>query len=483
MRIKVVARYLGLVLTILGLFMMVPLAWSLIRGESCAAAFAITYFISIIIGISLWRLIKPPQGTLSHREAIFLVAASWIMVSFFGALPYVFAGTFDTLIDAWFESVSGFTTSGASVMTNIEINPEGILLWRSFTQWIGGMGIITLFVALFPLLGIGSTHLVEAEMSGPQAERLTPRIQDTAKSIWILYLGFTILEVILLLCGGIPVLDAITISFSTMATGGFAPKNASVAAYNSPYIEGIIIIFMIISAINFNLYYFVFFKRQFRNFFKDSELRLYISMIFVSCVIVILNLVLTNTLPLGEAIRHGIFNSVSVVSTTGFATINYDVWPELSRGIFLVLILIGGSVGSTAGGIKVIRFLVITKYIKRLLKLSINPNLVIPIKVGDSVISENILAKIISLGILYVITAISGTLILNAMGIDLVTSFSAIIANMATTGPGLGLVGPVANYGWIPAGGKITITIAMLAGRLELFTIFALVVPSFWKWR
>lgn len=483
MRFTSVLRYLGFILAILGGFMIVPLAWSIARGESCSPAFAISSLITMTAGLLLWRLVKPGEGKLSRREAIMLVGGSWITVSFFGALPYVFAGTFPSPLDAWFESVSGFTTSGASILTDIEIQPEGILLWRSLSQWIGGMGIITLFVALFPLLGIGATHLVEAEMSGPQTERLTPRIRDTAKLTWILYLGFSLVEFILLLFGRIPVLDALTITFSTMATGGFAPRNASIAFYNNPYIEGVVIFFMVAASVNFSLYYFAFWKRQPVRLFKDPEFRLFITMVFMASATIILNLIIENRSSVWEAIRYGSFSTVSVLTTTGFATINYDLWPELSRGILLVLIIIGGSAGSTAGGIKVIRLLVIGKYVRRLIRTVINPNLVIPLKVGDNIISEKILSRILGIAILYILTAITGTWILNLMGIDLVTSFSAVVANMSTTGPGLGLVGPVANYFWIPPAGKITLTLCMLVGRLELFTILILFTPSFWRWR
>jgi len=470
-------------MTIIGIAMVLPLLFSIIYREPCTGAFALSIVISTLLGLLLWRFVPAGAGGISRRDAIILVAGSWIMMSFFGAMPYFFSGTFPSFIDALFESVSGLTTSGSSILTDIEIYPKGILLWRSFSQWLGGMGIITLFVALFPMLGIGAARMVEAEMPGPQSDRLTPRIRDTAKSVWLLYLGFSGLELILLLFGGMPFFDALTVTFSTMATGGFCPRNASIAYYNSPFIEGVIIAFMILAGVNFGLYYFLLWKRQPWRLLKEPEFRFYIIMVFGSSFLIILNLIAEMGLPAGLAIRHGLFNTVSMVTTTGFATTDFNTWPEFSRAILLFLVIIGGSAGSTSGGLKVVRLLVLLKYVYRRFKLIINPNAVIPLKIGGNSVSENALSGILGVSILYVLTLAVLSLILNAMGIDIVTAVSAIAANMATTGPGLGMVGPATNYFWMPAAGKITVMIAMLVGRLELFTVFVIFSPSFWKWR
>ncbi|MFC1860402.1 TrkH family potassium uptake protein, partial [Chloroflexota bacterium] len=393
------------------------------------------------------------------------------------------AGTFQSYLDAYFETMSGFTASGASVLANIEIQTHSILLWRSLTQWLGGMGIITLFVALFPMLGMGAADLVEAEMPALQSERLTARIRDTARAVWLLYLGFSVMEVISLWLAKMPLFDALAVSFSTLATGGFAPTNLSIGAYDSPIIEGIIILFMMIGGINFSLYYFFFWRRQPGRLFTNPEFRLYIIILISAVVLVTGDLVLNGGIPIGEAFRQGIFNTASIGTTSGFATADFNIWPAFSRTVLLVLMIIGASAGSTGGGIKVIRILVLFKYIYRRIRLTINPSAVIPLKIGDNVLSEKVLSGVIGVTVLYITTLTAGTLALNVVGIDLVTAFSAVAANMSTTGPGLGLVGPMANYSWIPPAGKIILIICMLVGRLELFTVLALLTPSFWRWR
>ncbi|MBN2238142.1 MAG: TrkH family potassium uptake protein [Dehalococcoidales bacterium] len=483
MRTKVVGRYLGLVLTILGLTMIIPLLWSLARGESCSLAFASSAFITLGIGFLLWRLLKVQHGVVSHREVILLVAGSWIAVSFFGALPYIFAGTFNSPMDAWFESVSGFTTTGATVLTTIGNQFEGILLWRGFTQWLGGMGIITLFVALFPILGIGATHLVDSEMPGPQTEKLTPRIRDTAKAVWIIYAGLSLLEFVLLLIGKMPFFDAMTVTFGTMPTGGFAPVDGNIEAYHSTYIEIVIIIFMVLAGVNFGLFYLLAWKRQFKQLIDNPEFRLYLILIAVSSLFITINLVVQMDVPIGEAIRGGIFQVVSIMTTTGFNSVDFNLWPALSKSILLVLMIIGASAGSTGGALKVVRILVLFKYAYRRIVLAFNPRAVIPLKVGGSVLSEGIVTGIIGMNIIYFAILFIGFIIVSAVGLDTETALSAVLASLGNVGPGLNLVGPLANYEFIHPLGKFVLSLCMIIGRLEVFTVLILVIPSFWKWR
>ena len=485
MRIRTVLHYLGLLIATLGVFMLLPLGFSLFYGEPDYLAFAISTGISIVSGLLLWRLTPVGEGRLSRREAIMIVAGGWVLASAFGAIPYMLAGTFQSYLNAYFEAMSGFTATGATVITSIESQPHGILLWRSLTQWLGGMGIITLFVALFPMLGIGAAHLVEAEMPALQAERLTARIRDTAKAVWLLYLGFSASEAILLWLAKMPLFDSLTVTFSTMATGGFTPRTESIGYYNSPLIEGIVILFMIIAGVNFGLYYFLLWRRQPGRLFTNPEFRLYIALLIGACLCISLNLALTKemSLSISEAFRQGSFQAVSIMTTTGFVTADFNIWPAFSRMALLTLMVIGGSAGSTSGAIKVIRLLVVFKYIYRRIRLTINPSAVIPLKVGGNILSEKVISGIIGVAVLYLITLATGTLILSAMGIDLVTALSAVATNMGTIGPGLGLVGPTANYLWITPPGKIVLIICMLIGRLELFTVLALLTPSFWKWR
>jgi trk system potassium uptake protein TrkH len=346
------------------------------------------------------------------------------------------------------------------------------------------MGIITLFVALFPLFGMGAAQLVDAELPGPQTEKLTARMRDTVKSLWYLYVGFSVLEFILLWqVGGIPTFDALTVTFGTMPTGGFTTTNLSIAAYNSVIVEGIVIAFMTIAGINFGLYYLFLVKRQPGHLFRNPEFRLYITLLAGASVLVALNLINGIGLPPGEALRQGGFHTVSIMTTTGFATANFNLWPPFARAALLVLMIVGACAGSTGGAIKVTRLLVLFKYTFRRISLAFNPQAVIPIKVGSNVLSERVISGVIGMAALYFATMIIAFLIMSALGLDHVTSLSAVLATLGNVGPGLGLVGPAASYALIPAGGKVVLIICMLAGRLELLTAFSLLAPSFWKWR
>jgi len=463
--------------------MLFPLGWSLYYHEPDSLAFAISIGISLGSGFSLWRLTPGGKGRLSRREAIMLVAGAWVLASAFGALPYELAGTFQNYLDAYFEAMSGFTTTGASVLTSIESHSHGILLWRSLTQWLGGMGIITLFVALFPIFGIGVAYLVEAELPGPQIERLTARIRDTVKVLWLLYLGFSALEFISLWLARMPVFDALIVTFSTMPTGGFCLKSLSIGAYNSLLIESIVIFFMMAAGVNFGLYYFLLWKRQSGRLFSNPEFRLYITLLIGASVFITLNLIVNMGLSIGDAFRYGSFQAVSVMTTTGFTTANFNVWPEFAKAALLILMVIGASAGSTGGALKVTRLLVLLKYIYRRILLAFNPRAIIPLKVGGSVLSEKIISGIIGMTILYFVILIVGFLVMSALGLDHVTALSSIFATLGNVGPGLGLVGPGANYLFIPPLGKVVLIVCMLAGRLELLTILVLFAPSFWKWR
>ncbi len=483
MRLSIVFRYLGLILTILGLFMIVPLIWSLVRGESCSLAFGISIGITVGCGLLLWRLIRTGDSKLSRREAIAIVAGGWIFVSAFGSLPFIIAGTFPNAMDAWFESVSGFTTTGATAMTSIEDKLQGILLWRSLTQWIGGMGIITLFVAMFPLLGIGASHLVESEMPGPQTEKLTPRIRDTAKAVWILYLGFSVLEFILLLAARLPAFDALTVTFSTMPTGGFAPVNMNIESYNSLFVDIVVIVFMVLAGVNFSLFYYLVWKRQLKQMLRNPEFRLYIALICTSIFLIVINLTTSTGMPFGEALRHSSFQVISIMTTTGFNTADFNIWPAFAKAVLLTLMIIGASAGSTGGALKVVRLLVLVKYAYRRIFLAFNPRAVIPLKVGGAVLPEGVISGIIGMGIVYFVTIFIAFIIMSAFGLDHITALSSVIASLGNVGPGLNLVGPVSNYGFIPPAGKFVLSVCMIVGRLELFTVFMLFIPPFWKWR
>ncbi len=483
MRIRVVLHYLGLLIIIVGIAMLLPLGWSLFAGEPDASAFAISIAISLGTGLLLWRLIPVKEKRLTRREAILLVAGGWITASLFGALPYQLSGALPGFLDAFFEAMSGFTTTGATVFTSAESQFQGILLWRSLSQWLGGMGIIMLFVALFPVLGIGASRLVEAEMPGQQGERLTARMRDTAKALWIIYLGLSATEFITLLIGGLPVFNSLTVTLSTIPIGGFTATNLSIGAYNSLFVEVVVIFFMVAAGVNFGLYYFLLWKRQPGRLFNNSEFKLYITLLILAIIAINIDLVTNMGLSIAEAIRQGSFNTVSIMTTTGFATTDFNAWPDFSRTALLILMVIGACAGSTGGALKVIRILVLAKYTYRRILLAFNPRAVIPLKVGGSVIPESVTSRIIGLSILYFVTLVAGFLIMSGLGLDNMTALSSVTASLGNVGPGLGAVGPADNYAFIPPAGKGVLIFCMLAGRLELFTLLMLFTRAFWRWR
>ena len=482
MRLKPVFHYLGMVLTILGLSMLLPLVFALHYGED-ASVFIISLVVTIAAGLALWRLLPLDKAGVSRREAICLVVFIWVVASAFSALPFWISGAIECFLDAYFEAVSGLTTTGATILPVIEAVPQSLLLWRSLTQWLGGMGIVMLFVAIFPLLGIGAAHLFEAEIPGPQAERLTARIRDTAKILWQVYLGFSLLQVLLLLFAGVSVFEALTITFSTMSTGGFLHLNLSIGAYASPLIEGIVTFFMMAAGVNFGLYYFLVWRRQPQRFFASVELRAYLAFLLGAIIFIGIDLAVNMGLSVGDALRYAGFQSVSIMTTTGFTTTDFTAWPELSKAVLLILMVIGSSAGSTGGGLKVIRVLVLVKLAYRQILLIFNPRAVIPLNLGGGTLPSAIVTRIAGFAILYFTIIAVAFLIMSAVGLDQTAAFSSVLATLGNVGPGMGLVGPAENYLFVPAAGKITLIVCMLVGRLEIFTFLALFSPSFWKWR
>jgi len=484
MKLRVILHYLSLIAIGIGLAMILPFILSLAAGGSDTMAFLYSILVALSAGIAV-RLLTPMQShRLSTREAIVLVAGGWVTASAAGALPYYISGAMPSFIDAYFEAMSGFTTTGATVFTSIETQEMGLLLWRSMTQWLGGMGIIMLFVALFPVLGLGSAHLIEAEMPGSQSgERLTARIRDSAKALWLIYLGMSVLQYILLRFAGLIPFDAVNITLCTMPTGGFAPMDLSIAAYNNLWVEIIVTVFMVLAGVNFGLYYFLFFKRQPLKLARNAEFRLYITILVISGTIISLNLVSQMGLSLGDAFRYGTFQIASIMTTTGFATTNFDLWPTFSKAALLILMVIGGCAGSTGGALKVIRLIVLAKYIHRRLTLVFKPSTVIPIKIEGATLPDSIVSRVLSLTLLYTVLLGGAFMIMSALGLEPITAISSVVACLGNVGPGFGTVGPVGNYAFIPPVGKTVLILCMLAGRLEIFTILVLFMPSFWRWR
>ena len=426
---------------------------------------------------------KEPMPTML-REALVIVSTGWLLVSAYSAIPYMLAGTFEAYIDAYFESISGFTTTGATVLTSIETQPHGILLWRSLTQWLGGMGIIMFFVAILPQLGVGATYLVSAEAGpGPEASHLTERIRHSVRVMLWLYVGISVIQCVLLLIVGLPFYDSLIVTFSTMPTGGFSVNTLSIAGYNSPAVEGIVTFFMAAAGVNFGLYYILIWKRSLSSILRNRELHLYIIIMLVASTVITLDLIFNTGYSIISAIRHSIFQTVSVQTTTGFSTADFGIWTPLSQTILLTLMLIGGCAGSTGGGLKVIRVLVIERYINRQLTNAHSPRAIMPLKLGGKPLSERWVMRTLGFVTLYAAILVIFSLLISTTGLDMVTSLSAVIANLSNVGPGLGMVGPAADYTVVAPFGKIILILSMLLGRLEFYPVLAITTTSFWKWR
>ncbi|MEA3470381.1 MAG: potassium transporter TrkG, partial [Thermodesulfobacteriota bacterium] len=387
MRVKNILYILGALLFFLGLTMLLPLLCSIYFGEGDYKALTVSMGITSLTGLLLYYLFKPSNGdlTLSHREGFIIVALGWFLAATFGSLPYLIHGVLPSFVDAFFESISGFTTTGATVITHIEGIPHGILLWRSLTQWLGGMGIIILSIAIFPLLGVGGMQLYKAELPSPVKDKLTPRVAETARTLWIVYIIISTVEFILLLFGGMDVFNSLCHTFTTMATGGFSTSDASIAHFHSAYIDGVITFFMLIAGINFTLHYSLI-VGNFRAVLTNNELRFYLGIALLAVIIVTLNLRLNIFDEMGKCLRYASFQVISILTTTGFTTANFSEWPSLSKIILLFLMFVGGSAGSTGGSIKCLRILLILKHSYRELYRLVHPHAVTAVKLGKRIV-------------------------------------------------------------------------------------------------
>jgi len=476
----IVFRILGALSAILGLILLLCIPISLYFKSEDHLSFVFSGIIALGGGSSLWFITSGSKKTIRKREGYLIVGLSWVVMSFIGTLPYLFSGTIPHLADAFFESVSGFTTTGATILTDIEIMPEGILFWRSLSHWIGGMGIIVLTVALFPLLGIGGIELFVAESSSSASDKLHPRIRETAKRLWLIYIGLTGILTILLYLEGMTFFDAINHSFATLSSGGFSTKNASLAFYNDPLIQYTIIVFMFIAGVNFTVIY-LGLKRNFKKVWESDEFRAYLLVTIIISVLISIKVAYITEMPMEKAFRDSLFQVVSIITTTGFITADYTIWSPGLTMIFFILMFLGGSAGSTSGGIKIIRHLVFFKNSILEFKRLIHPNAIVPLKLNGKTVSGRILIHIIIFLLLYMILFVIGSIIMSIMGYDFMTSVGLVATSLGNVGPGLGGVGPVDNFGWLGDGAKLLSAFLMLLGRLELFTILVLFTPYFWK--
>lgn len=479
MNYKMIFKILGYLLFILAIGMVPPLVISIISGQSDTIPFLISIAISASIGFLLAR-IPITKFKIKAKEGLTIVTLGWIFASVFGALPFYLSGSIPSFVDAFFETVSGFTTTGATIINDIEVLPMGILFWRSFTHWIGGMGILVVAVAVLPLMGAGGFHVFKAESPGPIADKIVPRIKDTAKILYTSYIIISLAEFIFLLFGGMTPFESAVHTFGTLGTGGFSTRNGSIGAFNNSYIVIVISIFMIMSGTNFSLYYDLF-KGKWREVLKNSELRLYFGILAAAVIAITINMNYNLYFDWFESFKHSLFQVSSIMTTTGYTTFDYEQWTSFSKGILFMLMFIGGSAGSTGGSIKVIRILVLIKLIKRELTKILHPRAIVSVKLGNKPVSEDILLNISSFFMLYMLIFIIGSLIISLEGIGFMGATSAVAATLGNIGPGFDFVGPTNTYSEFSNFSKLLLSFFMLLGRLELFTVIALLTPSFWR--
>lgn len=481
MHVRFITRFIGILILFLGTAMILPLLGSLYYRDGCAPALAWSALICCAFG-ALLAVFSGARGEspLSHRDGVAVVTLGWVTAGLAGTLPYLLSGTIPDFSNAYFESLSGFTTTGASILSEIEGLPEGILLWRSLTQWLGGMGIIVLSLAVLPLLGVGGMQLYKAEVPSPVVDKLKPRISETARVLWKVYLLITVAEVLLLLAGGMGLLDALSHAFCTMPTGGFSTKNASIAHYRSAYFDYVVLVFMILAGINFSLHYRAL-KGSPGIFRKDPECRVFLGLVAFFTVVVTFDVHRTVYDGLLQAFRYAAFQVGSIITTTGFVTADYDQWPALSKLLLLLCMFLGGMAGSTGGGMKTMRVVLLVRHGYRELFRIVHPHAVTTVKLGNKAVPPDILSGIWGFFILYMGLFMTASLLMAAMGLDLISALAAVAASLGNIGPGLGLVGPVKNYLYVPLAGKWLLIFCMLLGRLEIYTVLVLLTPEFWR--
>ncbi|MBQ3033186.1 MAG: TrkH family potassium uptake protein [Deferribacterales bacterium] len=479
---KLILRPIGVILAVQTVFMAVCAAVALYLGEyKSMTAFLQTIAIIIIIDAVIFFASRSARKTdLSLRSGFLLVTFVWVCVSLLGTLPYIFSGSIPNFADALFESVSGFTTTGASVLSDVESLPMSILLWRGLTHWIGGGGIIVLTVAVLPLLGIGGMHLMKAESSGVGSEKLSPRIAETAKYLWFLYLGLTVLAVFLLRLGGMNFIDALCHGFSAVSTGGLSSRNEGIAYFDSPYIQWVITGFMIAGAINFILTIRLI-RGQFHYLKNDSEFKAFVMIFLTAAGIISLILYSKGDMPLSEVIRNAAFHTASILSTTGFAATDYELWPAAAQCVLFALFFVGGCSGSTSGGIKVVRHCVLFKHLGRELKRLLHPRGVFIFRINNNPARHGLVDTVAAFFFIFVITLLILTFAVSLSGVSLNTAFFASLSTLSTVGPGFGAVGPTQNYGFFSDYAKYLLSFAMLFGRLEIYTVLVILTPWFWK--
>jgi trk system potassium uptake protein TrkH len=482
MNLRQIFRVLSVLGLILCVFLLLPLLIALCYREYAVWRSFLIPILFLAPAAVLLLLLTRDGGDreLSPRDGFLLVSLSWIVAALLGAMPFILSGAIPRLADAFFESMSGFTTTGASILADVERLPRSILFWRALTHWLGGMGIIVLTVAVFPLLGIGGLQLIRAEAPGPSVDRLTPKIAATAKILWLIYVGLTAAETLLLMFGGMSLFDALTHTFATLATGGFSTRNASVGAFSSAYIDVVVTVFMVLAGANFALHYKLL-AGQAREVGRNTELKAYLGIFLAATLVIALFLQGPVFRSFGQSLRYAGFQAASIMTTTGFVTADYTTWPFPAQAVLFIIAFIGGCSGSTAGAIKVVRILILLKLGLIEMKRLIYPRGVFTIRVNRQVVRPGELSSTGGFFFFYLLILLFTTLIVASGGYDLLTSLSSVLVTLGNIGPGFGKVGPIFNYGFLPDYIKWALSLAMMIGRLEVFTVLVLLTPAFWR--
>ena len=479
MNIKLTLKTIGQVLLVESALMLIPLAVALLCGGGDAMAILISLVITAAAG-ELLSLLKPRSDNLRAREGFAVVALGWILVSFFGCLPFRLHGCIPKLVDAYFETVSGFTTTGATILTDVEVLPKGLLFWRSFSHWVGGMGVLVLSLALLPKMGARSIHLMRAESPGPAVDKLVPRVGNNAKILYYLYISLTAAMLVCLLLTGMNLYDALIHTFGAAGTGGFSNYNASVGAFDSPAAEIIIGVFMALFGVNFSIYYYIL-RRNWGAVKHNSELWTYLAMMLVSSVVIAVNILPMYGHNFFTSLRYSFFQVSSIMTTTGYATADFDLWPQLSRTLLTALMLVGASAGSTGGGLKVVRMQLLVKSGVREIRHTVHPKSVNTIKMDGRTVSDSVLNGAQSFFFMYILVLIVSVLLISFDGYDLETNLTAVLSALSNIGPGFNLVGPTRNFSIFSDFSTFVLSMDMLIGRLEIFPMLMLAAPSAWR--
>lgn len=480
MHLGKVIHILGLLLMFQAATMLLPLPFCFYYGSGDHNAFLLSAAITFLAGLLAFRCTRIDRDLLP-KEGFAVVTFSWLSLSLFGSLPFLLSGAIPSFTDAFFETMSGLSTTGASILSDVEAMPRGALFWRSLNHWIGGMGIIVLSLAILPFLGVGGMQLFKAEIPGPVVDKLTPRITETAKILWAVYFALTVTETILLMLGGMDLFDALCHTFGTMATGGFSTRNTSIAAFDSAYIEYVIILFMLIAGANFSLHF-----RALRGHWgvyqRNHEFLFYLSLVGVAFLLIGASSTFHGMYPgWEEAFRKTLFQVVSILTTTGYGTADYELWSFTAQFVLFSLMFIGACAGSTGGGMKVMRIHLLIKFVLREITRLVHPRAVVPVRMAGVAVDRDVVANVLGFFVLFMLSFAGGVFVVSELGMDMPTSFGAVAATLGNIGPGLGAVGPTDNYSDVPTAGKWVLSMLMLMGRLEIYTVIVLLAPSTWK--